>query len=134
MKIMHIAGGGDTGGAKTHIITLLSELSKNHEVCLISLRGGSFAQAAEQAGIRTAIVSNRIFFGAVKATVKQVRAFKPDIVHCHGAKANLMGVSTKTTKERIAIMDINIEVENIEELNKVIRNIKKVDSVYEVRR
>ena len=49
-------------------------------------------------------------------------------------KANLMGVSTKTTKERIAIMDINIEVENIEELNKVIRNVKKVDSVYEVRR
>ena len=49
-------------------------------------------------------------------------------------KANLMGVSTKTTKERIAIMDIDIEVENIEELNKIIRNIKKVDSVYEVRR
>lgn len=49
-------------------------------------------------------------------------------------KANLMGVSTKTTKERIAIMDIDLEVENIEELNKVIRNIKKVDSVYEVRR
>ena len=49
-------------------------------------------------------------------------------------KANLIGVSTKTTKERIAIMDIDLEVENIEELNKVIRNIKKVDSVYEVRR
>ena len=31
-------------------------------------------------------------------------------------------------------MDIDLEVENIEELNKVIRNIKKVDSVYEVRR
>ena len=49
-------------------------------------------------------------------------------------KAQLMGVNTKTTKERIAIMDVNIEVENIEELNKVIRAIKKVDSVYEVRR
>ena len=49
-------------------------------------------------------------------------------------KAKLMGVNTKTTKERIAIMDLNIEVENIEELNKVIRAIKKVDSVYEVRR
>ena len=48
--------------------------------------------------------------------------------------AKLMGVNTKTTKERIAIMDVNIEVENIEELNKVIRAIKKVDSVYEVRR
>ena len=49
-------------------------------------------------------------------------------------RANLMGVNTKTTKEKIAIMDINIEVENIEELNKVIRAIKKVDSVYEVKR
>ena len=49
-------------------------------------------------------------------------------------KAKLMGVNTKTTKERIAIIDLNIEVENIEELNKVIRTIKKVDSVYEVRR
>ena len=50
------------------------------------------------------------------------------------AKAQLMGVNTKTTKERIAIIELNIEVENIEELNKVIRTIKKVDSVYEVRR
>ena len=49
-------------------------------------------------------------------------------------KALLMGVNTKTTKERIAIIDLNIEVENIEELNKVIRAINKVDSVYEVRR
>ncbi len=50
------------------------------------------------------------------------------------SKAKLMGVNTKTTKEKIAIMDLNIEIENIEELNKVIKNIKKVDSVYEVRR
>lgn len=49
-------------------------------------------------------------------------------------KAKLMGVNTKTTKERIAIIDLNIEVENIEELNKLIKTIKKVDSVYEVRR
>ena len=49
-------------------------------------------------------------------------------------KAKLMGVNTKTTKERIAIIDINIEVENIEELNKVLKSLRKVDSVYEVRR
>ena len=50
------------------------------------------------------------------------------------AKAKLMGVNTKTTKERIAIIDVNIEIENIEELNKLIKLIKKVDSVYEVKR
>ena len=41
---------------------------------------------------------------------------------------------TRTTKERIAVMDISIEIENLEELNKVQKVIRKVDSVYEVRR
>ena len=49
-------------------------------------------------------------------------------------KTKLMGVNTKTTKEHIAIMDISIEIENIDELNKVQKAIRKVDSVYEVRR
>ena len=49
-------------------------------------------------------------------------------------KAKIMGVNTKTTKERIAIIDITLEVENIEELNKAIKVLRKVDSVYEVRR
>ena len=33
-------------------------------------------------------------------------------------KAKILGVNTKTTKERIAIMNITLEVENLEELNK----------------
>ena len=49
-------------------------------------------------------------------------------------KINIMGANTKTSKERIAIIDITVEVENIEQLNKVIRAIRKVDSVYEVNR
>ena len=49
-------------------------------------------------------------------------------------KAKLMGVNTKTTKERIAILEITIEIENLDELNKVIKAIRKVDSVYEVHR
>ena len=49
-------------------------------------------------------------------------------------KAKILGVNTKTTKERIAIIDITIEVENLEELNKAQKAIRKVDSVYEVRR
>ncbi|MBR3002311.1 MAG: bifunctional (p)ppGpp synthetase/guanosine-3',5'-bis(diphosphate) 3'-pyrophosphohydrolase [Clostridia bacterium] len=49
-------------------------------------------------------------------------------------KAKLMGVNTKTTKERIAIIEITIEIENLDELNKVLKSIRKVDSVYEVHR
>ena len=49
-------------------------------------------------------------------------------------KAKILGVKTKTTKERIAIIDITLEVENLEELNKAQKVIEKVNSVYEVRR
>lgn len=49
-------------------------------------------------------------------------------------KAKIMGVNTKTTKERIAVIDVTLEVESLEELNKVQKALRKVDSVYEVRR
>ncbi len=50
------------------------------------------------------------------------------------AKFNIMGVNTKITKERIAIIEITVELENIDELNKLIRTLRKVDSVYDVKR
>lgn len=50
------------------------------------------------------------------------------------AKFNILGVNTKTTKERIAIIDITVELENLDELNKVIRTLMRVESVYEVKR
>ena len=49
-------------------------------------------------------------------------------------KAHLMGVNTKTTKEKIAIIGVSIEVENLQELNKVLKLIRQVESVYEVKR
>ena len=49
-------------------------------------------------------------------------------------KAKILGVNTKTTKERIAIIDITLEVDNLDELNKAQKVIRKVDSVYDVRR
>ena len=49
-------------------------------------------------------------------------------------KAKILGVNTKTTKEKIAIIDITLDVENLDELNKAIKVIRKVDSVYDVRR
>ena len=49
-------------------------------------------------------------------------------------KAKILGVNTKTTKEKIAIIDITLEVENLDELNKAIKVVRKVDSVYDVRR
>lgn len=49
-------------------------------------------------------------------------------------KAKIEGVNTKVTKEKIAIIDITLEIENLAELSKAIKAIRKVNSVYEVNR
>ena len=51
-----------------------------------------------------------------------------------GAKYNILGVNTKTTRDRIAIIDVTVELVSLDELNKIIRILRKVDSVYEVKR
>ena len=47
MKIMHFAGGGDIGGAKTHILSLGQKLSAHNEFYLVSFRAGAFAEEAK---------------------------------------------------------------------------------------
>lgn len=49
-------------------------------------------------------------------------------------KCKLIGVNSKANKERIAITDVTVEVENLEELNKILKALRKIDSVYEVNR
>ena len=48
-------------------------------------------------------------------------------------KVKLLGINTKT-KDSIATIDITLEVENLNVLNKVMKALRKVESVFEVRR
>ena len=52
----------------------------------------------------------------------------------YDVKTKLMAVNSKANKERIVITEITIEVQNLEELNKTLKSIRKVDSVFEVKR
>ena len=62
--------------------------------------------------------------GLLKDILKQVENYK----------GNLVGVNTRTTKEKIAIINLSIQIENIEELNKLSNAIGRVESVYDVKR
>ena len=62
--------------------------------------------------------------GLLKDIIKQVE----------NAKVKLTGMNTRTTKEGIAIIDISLEVENTEILNKVLTSFRNVESVYDVNR
>ena len=50
------------------------------------------------------------------------------------SKAKLVGVNSRATKEKISITEITMEVENLEELNKIMSALRNVNSVYEVNR
>ena len=56
------------------------------------------------------------------------------IAEISNTRCKLMAVTSRATKEKIAITEITVEVGNVDELNKVLKAIRKVDSVYEVKR
>ena len=50
------------------------------------------------------------------------------------ADLKLTAISARALQEKIAIINFTIIVKNIEEITKTIRDIKKIDSVYDVKR
>ena len=62
--------------------------------------------------------------GLLKDVIKQVE----------NAKVKLTGMNTRTTKEGIAIIDISLELENKDMLNKMLSSLRNIESVYDVNR
>ena len=62
--------------------------------------------------------------GLLKDVLKQIE----------NSKSVLVGVNTRVTKERIAIINLSLRIENIGELNKLVSQINKVESVYDIKR
>ncbi len=95
MKIIHMIGGGDVGGAKTHVLSLLERLSKEEDILLVSFRDGEFSDEAKALGIKTEVIKSK---NPIKDFLKLRRLVRDggfDVVHCHGSKANVMGALIK---------------------------------------
>lgn len=92
MKIMHLISGGDVGGAKTHVISLLEELSKGNEVELVCFVDGPFAREALEKGINTRVLKKRSLFHVARNLKKYLKNKHFDILHCHGSKANVVSM------------------------------------------
>lgn len=99
MNIMLFAAGGDIGGGKTHILSLARELSENNELRLLSFRKGPLSEEGKDMGLEVVDMDNGWnVFKDLKMALAAVDKFKPDIIHCHGAKANMMGILVKTLR------------------------------------
>ncbi|WP_243114475.1 polysaccharide pyruvyl transferase CsaB [Agathobaculum sp. Marseille-P7918] len=95
---MHVMGGGDVGGAKTQIMNTVTGLARRNDVMLISFRAGPFADEARERGIDVRVIERHNPFRAARAMRDLVDQFRPDIIHCHGGRANLMGAMVRRTR------------------------------------
>ncbi|OUN03000.1 polysaccharide pyruvyl transferase CsaB [Flavonifractor sp. An92] len=91
MKVIHLISGGDSGGAKTHVHSLLQNLARTIDVTMVCFMDGPFAQEARELGIPTVIFPGKNLL----STYRELRRFivdgKYEIIHCHGARGNMMG-------------------------------------------
>ena len=106
MKVIHLISGGDTGGAKTHVHSLLQNLSRSVTVTLVCFRGGPFAEEAAALGIDT-----RVFAGGFFHALREVRALIAaegcDIIHCHGSRANLAGALLRMSTRKPVVSTVH---------------------------
>jgi len=94
MKIIHMISGGDVGGAKTHVHSLIKGLLKTEEVELVCFMDGPFAQEARELGIPTTVMTGNVF-DVLKRLEEHIKSEHFQIIHCHGSRANMMGALLK---------------------------------------
>lgn len=95
MKILHFISGGDTGGAKTHVLTLLENLLKlNIEVELLCIMEGIFTEEAREIGVPVTIIpqTKRYDLSVNMKICDYINNSGCDLVHCHGARANYISL------------------------------------------
>ncbi len=95
MKILHFISGGDTGGAKTHVLTLLDNLRKlNIDVELVCIMEGIFTEEARELGIPVTVIpqTRRYDLSVNKKICDYINGSGCDLVHCHGARANYISL------------------------------------------
>ena len=123
MRILVFAAGGDIGGGKTHILNLARELSKENELRLVCFRIGEMSNEAKEMGIDTVAIDVKEGWAKTRALAfNQAREFKPDLIHCHGSKANLLGVLVKN-KTGIPVMTTVHSDPELDYMGSPLRNV-----------
>ena len=91
MKLIHLISGGDVGGAKTHVLSLLQGLNRTEDVHLICFMEGPFAEEARCLGIPTTVIEGSNPMAVRKRILAIIRHDDCQLLHCHGARANMIG-------------------------------------------
>ena len=97
MKILHMISGGDTGGAKTHVFSLMSVLPKLCEVKVVCFIKGQFFDELQEIDVESELVEQKSRFdmSVLDRLCEIISKDGTDIIHAHGARANFIASKLK---------------------------------------
>ncbi len=109
MKILHLISGGDTGGAKTHVLSLLKELNKYIDAEIICFIEDEFYYEGKDMGIPIEVFKqkNRFDMTIVKRLKQKIVNNNYDLIHCHGARANFISMFLRNSVNKPFITTIH---------------------------
>ncbi len=92
MRVLHVIGGGEFGGAERHILTLFKSINpRDAQLDAACLFTAPFSPIAQEAGMRVTVMPmrNKLDLGVAWRLREILSGY--DIVHTHGVRANLLG-------------------------------------------
>ncbi len=136
MKILHLISGGDSGGAKTHLFSLLDKLKNKAQVRVACLIDGIFYQELQEQNVDNVLFEqkNRFDLSVVDNIAKMINDEGFDVFHVHGARANFVAefvmkkinVPTVTTVHSDYLLDFDEPIKKIFFTNLNKRALKKI--------
>lgn len=137
MKIMHMISGGDRGGAKTHLFSLLDKLKTKCDVVVACLMEGVFYEEILEKDIETVLFrqSNRFDLSVLSAIRRFISEREIELLHVHGARANFIAMFLKkhlhipivTTMHSDYLLDFDTFFKKLIFKNLNVLSLKKID-------
>lgn len=93
VKVLHVIGGGEIGGAEELVLTLMKLLNPaKYQPYLLCLCEGPFAGLAARQGFPSGVVAmkHRLDLTTIEPLRRYIREQQIDLVHTHGVRANLV--------------------------------------------
>ncbi|MZP29496.1 glycosyltransferase [Heliobacterium undosum] len=116
IRVLHIIGGGEIGGAEIHILDLARHFSPQEvELHLCCLFPAPLLQRALKQGVQATAVTMRSKVDIVGfwKVLQLTRQIQPSIVHTHGVRANLVGrLAAKIAGVRCTVTTVHSVLEN----------------------
>lgn len=97
MRVLHMISGGDTGGAKTHVFSLMSVLPKLCDIKIVCFIKGQFFDELQDIDVESELIEQKSRFdlSVLDRLCSIIKEDGVDLIHAHGARANFIASNLK---------------------------------------